>query len=218
MKKSFVFVLFLSLGFVACKNEKKAESQDTVVAVEEVKKEIQTVEEGTYVANLETSVLNWKGSKPTGTHNGTVSIQDGSFTVAEGALTGGSFSFDMGTITVLDIPADNDMNGKLTGHLKSGDFFDVENNPTSTFVITSVDATEGVVVTGDLTVKGITQSISFPAELASTEDGVVLKGAPFTIDRTKFGIEYKSKSIFDDLKDKFIDDEFEISFEVNAAK
>ena len=218
MKKSFVFVLFLSLGFVACKNEKKAESQDTVVAVEEVKKEVINVEEGTYVANAETSVLNWKGSKPTGTHNGTVNLTDGSFTVAGGELTGGSFTVDMGTITVLDIPAEEKGNKNLTGHLKSGDFFDVENNPTSTFVITSVDQTEGVVITGDLTVKGITQSIAFPAEVASTEAGVVLKGAPFMIDRTKFGIEYKSKSIFDDLKDKFIDDEFEISFEVNAAK
>lgn len=218
MKKSFVFVLFLSLGFVACKNEKKAESQDAVAAVEEVKKVAINVDAGTYVANAETSVLNWKGSKPTGTHNGTVAIKDGNFTVADGELTAGSFTVDMGTITVLDIPADKKGNKNLTGHLKSGDFFDVENNPTSTFVITSVDQTEGVVVTGDLTVKGITQSISFPAEVSTTETGVVMKGAPFMIDRTKFGIEYKSKSIFDDLKDKFIDDEFEISFEVNAAK
>lgn len=218
MKKSIVFVLFLSLGFVACKNEKKAETQDTVTAVENVKKETIGVEAGTYVANVETSVLNWKGSKPTGTHHGTVAIKDGSFVVADGALTGGTFNFDMGTITVLDIPADNNMNGKLTGHLKSGDFFDVENNPTATFVITSVDQTGGMAITGDLTVKGITQSITFPAEVAATDAGVVMKGAPFMIDRTKFGIEYKSKSIFDDLKDKFIDDEFEVSFEVNASK
>lgn len=124
----------------------------------------------------------------------------------------------MGTITVLDIPADDEMNGKLKGHLESPDFFDVVNNPTSSFKIVSVDQTEGVVITGDLTIKGITQSISFPAEVAATEAGVVMKGAPFTIDRTKFGIEYKSKSIFDNLKDKFIDDEVEISFELNAAK
>lgn len=218
MKKSFVFVLFLSLGFVACKNEKKAESEDTVTAAEKVEKVALDVDGGTYVANVETSVLNWKGSKPTGTHNGTVAIKDGSFIVADGTLIGGSFNFDMGSITVLDIPADDDMNGKLTGHLKSGDFFDVENNPTASFVITGVDQTEGITITGDLTVKGITQSISFPAEVAATETGVVMKGAPFMIDRTKFGIEYKSKSIFDDLKDKFIDDEFEVSFEVNAAK
>ncbi len=218
MKKSIVFVLFLSLGFVACKNNKKVENQDTVAAVEEVKKVVVNVDAGTYVANVETSVLNWKGSKPTGTHNGTVAIKDGNFTVADGALTSGSFTVDMGTITVLDIPADKKGNKNLTGHLKSGDFFDVENNPTSTFVITSVDQAEGVKITGDLTVKGITESITFPAEVATTDSGVVLKGAPFMIDRTKFGIEYKSKSIFDDLKDKFIDDEFEISFVVNATK
>jgi polyisoprenoid-binding protein YceI len=72
-------------------------------------------------------------------------------------------------------------------------------------------------VKGDLTIKGITKSIEFPVILSQTETGVELVGETFKIDRTEFNIQYKSQKFFDDLKDKFINDEFEISFKVIAA-
>lgn len=212
--KKFIMLLFLGASFVACKSEKKAEVKEEVTVVEVVE-EIVQFQDGTYTANVETSKLNWKGFKPTGTHNGAVAIKEGSLVVAGGILSGGNFTFDMNSISVLDIPADDKGNGKLVGHLKSPDFFDVENQPTATFEITGV---EGVTVNGNLTIKGITKPISFPVNLAVTVSGISLKSEPFKIDRTLFGIEYKSKSFFDDLKDKFINDEFEISFEVNASK
>lgn len=212
--KKFIVLLFLGAGFIACKSEKKAEVKEEVTVVEVVE-EIVQFEDGTYAANVETSKLNWKGFKPTGTHNGTVGIKEGNLVVSGGMLTEGNFTFDMTAITVLDIPADDKGNGKLVGHLKSPDFFDTENNPTATFKITSV---EGSTVNGDLTIKGITKPISFPVSLTTADSGISLKSEPFKIDRTLFGIEYKSKSVFDNLKDKFINDEFEISFEVNASK
>lgn len=212
--KKFIVLLFLGAGFIACKSEKKAEVKEEVTVVEVVE-EIVQFEDGTYAANVETSKLNWKGFKPTGTHNGTVGIKEGNLVVSGGMLTEGNFTFDMTAITVLDIPADDKGNGKLVGHLKSPDFFDTENNPTATFKITSV---EGSTVNGDLTIKGITKPISFPVSLTAAASGISLISEPFKIDRTLFGIEYKSKSVFDNLKDKFINDEFEISFEVNASK
>jgi len=124
----------------------------------------------------------------------------------------------MNTIEVLDIPKEEEGNGKLVGHLNSGDFFDVENNPTATFEITDVVNGENASIKGDLTVKGITKSIEFPVTLTSSDAGIKLSGATFKIDRTDFDIQYKSKKFFDNLKDKFINDEFEISFEVNASK
>ncbi|MFD1292316.1 YceI family protein [Lutibacter holmesii] len=211
--KKFILILVLGVGLIACKNDKKAETvTDKVV---ETAPETSKVENGTYVANTETSTLKWKGYKPTGSHDGAVAIKEGSLIVSEGALTGGSFTFDMTAITVLDIPAEEESNAKLVGHLKNKDFFDVENNPTASFAITSV---EGATVKGNLTIKEITKPIEFAAVLAETESGIEFIGDTFKIDRTKFGIEYKSKSIFDDLKDKFIDDEFEISFKVQASK
>ncbi len=210
MKKHIVSILVLSILFISCKEKAKEEKTETAT-----KTATEQVADANYTVNSETSLLNWKGFKPTGMHNGTVAIKSGSLEVKEGALVGGNFVFDMTAITVLDIPAEDDGNGKLKSHLESKDFFDVANNPTATFKITGVD---GNLITGDLTVKGVTKSIQFPAVLTTTETGVKLTVSTFKIDRTDYGIEYKSQKFFDNLKDKFINDEFEISFEVNASK
>lgn len=211
--KKLVLILVLGVGLIACKNDKKAAPANENLA--EAKAQTNQMENGTYTANTKTSTLNWKGFKPTGEHNGTVAIKDGSLVISEGNLSGGSFTFDMTAITVLDIPAEDEYNAKLVGHLESPDFFDSANQPTATFEITSVS---GVNIKGNLTVKGITKPIEFTAVLAKTELGIELTGETFKIDRTQFGIEYKSKSIFENLKDKFINDEFEISFKVEASK
>jgi len=209
MKKLITSIFVLSILFISCKEKAKEEKvNDVQPATEEISSAV-------YNVASETSTLNWKGFKPTGTHNGTVSIKEGSFEVKEGKLSGGKFVFDMNSITVLDIPVEKEGNGKLVGHLKSGDFFDVENNETATFEITNNDNS---VIKGNLTVKGITKSIEFPATLTTTDAGIKLSGETFKIDRTDFDIQYKSQKFFDNLKDKFINDEFEISFEVNASK
>jgi polyisoprenoid-binding protein YceI len=79
---------------------------------------------------------------------------------------------------------------KLTGHLKSADFFDVRQHPKATFKSTKIEAGEDgkVTVTGDLTLLGNTKSISFPATV-STDGGLTLT-AKFELDRTKFGMNY----------------------------
>ena len=213
MKKQILSLLVVSLLFISCKEKVKEEKNTT-----EAKTEVQGIADANYNANTETSVLNWKGFKPTGTHNGSVAIKNGTIEVKEGKLVGGNFVFDMSAIVVLDIPAEDEGNGKLKGHLESGDFFDVENNPTATFEILEVVNTENTLVKGNLTVKGITKSIEFPATITATDAGIQLSGASFEIDRTEFDIQYKSQKFFDNLKDKFINDEFEISFEVNASK
>ncbi|SFS46433.1 YceI family protein [Lutibacter maritimus] len=213
MKKFLIFALIVSVTFVSCKNEKPKEVE---TPVSENKGE--AIADGTYTVTNENSILNWKGFKPTGTHNGTVAIKDGNLVVSDGKLTGGNFTFDMNSIVVLDIPADDEYNAKLVGHLKNSDFFDVENNPTVMFKITEVLHEGTTLVKGDLTIKGITKSIEFPVSLNKTTDGVELVGNAFKIDRTEYNIQYKSQKFFDDLKDKFINDEFEISFKVNASK
>jgi hypothetical protein len=213
MKKQILSILVVSLLFISCKEKVKEEKNTT-----EAKTEVQGIADANYNANTETSVLNWKGFKPTGTHNGSVAIKNGTIEVKEGKLVGGNFVFDMSAIVVLDIPAEDEGNGKLKGHLESGDFFDIENNPTATFEILEVVNTENTLVKGNLTVKGITKSIEFPATITATDAGIQLSGASFEIDRTEFDIQYKSQKFFDNLKDKFINDEFEISFELNASK
>jgi polyisoprenoid-binding protein YceI len=187
-----------------------------------IKKEKTAINEAVVVENsvavnnvdVEASVLTWKGSKPTGSHNGTVALQSGDLVVENGTLTQGVFVVDMNTITNTDM-AGSDGAAQIEGHLKAADFFDVAQYPTSKFVITSVVEEEGKLsVTGNLTIKAITKSITIPATL-STEDGIsTFKSDVFTIDRTDFNVKYGSKSFFDGLKDKFINDLVEMSFEV----
>lgn len=79
---------------------------------------------------------------------------------------------------------------KLTNHLKSPDFFDVNEHPEAKFESTSIDAqTKGKAkVTGNLTLLGKTQSITFPVTYSAAENLVLT--ADFMIDRTKFGMDY----------------------------
>lgn len=196
----------------ACKSEKK---EKVVEAKEEVKVATKIADLNNVDTN--TSVLTWKGTKPTGAHNGNVMIKDGDLLVEGGKVTGGEFVIDMTSIKVLDIPADNEGNGKLVGHLTSADFFDVAKYPASKFVITNVeDKGDKVHVTGNLTLKDVTKSITIPATVA-TEGGVTtFASEKFMVNRADFNVKYGSKTFFGDLKDKFIDDNMELSFTVKT--
>jgi polyisoprenoid-binding protein YceI len=110
------------------------------------------------------------------------------------------------TIKALDI-TDPGYNQKFIGHITSGDFFEIEKFPTASFVITKVAGNQ---VTGNLTVKGITKSITFPAEIA-VKGGKVTAKANITIDRTDFNIKYGSKKFFDSIGDKAIYDDFALT-------
>lgn len=87
----------------------------------------------------------------------------------------------MTTITVTDL--EGGMKGKLEGHLKSDDFFSVEKNPTATFIMTSVAPLADVKagepnfnVTGKLTIKGITNDVTFPAMIRFEGNTMTAKG------------------------------------------
>lgn len=209
MKKVIIAIVAVSAILVSCKGEKK----EKVEAKEEVKVEKVAVVDN---VDLGASILNWKGTKPGGAHNGTVALKESSLVVENGKITGGEFVVDMATIKNLDIK-NPEYGAKLVGHLSNADFFDVEKFPTSKFVITSVEEKDGkLAVTGNLTIKDVTKSITIPASLTQ-ENGVnVFKSDNFNIDRADFNVKYGSKKWFDNLKDKFIDDLVEMSFEVRT--
>jgi polyisoprenoid-binding protein YceI len=173
------------------------------------------------------STVNWIGAKPAGTHNGTVPISSGSFTVEGGNVTSGTIVMDMKNLKVLD-PA-GDMGANLEVHLKGlapgkeEDFFNVDKFPTSTYNISSTTKIENEpeathIVNGTLTIKNITKPVNFKAKLDIREDGVTVVALPFSIDRTEFDIKFKSLKFFDNLKDDFVNDEFQIGFNVVAKK
>lgn len=164
-------------------------------AVEKDKKDIKT----------EDSKVIWKGYKVTGSHEGTIAIQSGSLTFSEDKLVGGEFVIDMTSLENTDL--EGEYKGKLEGHLKSDDFFGVEKYPTSTLVFTDVKASgkNAYDVTGDLTIKGITNPVTFKISIYGSKATASLK-----IDRTKYDVRYGSASFFDGLKDKAIYDEFDL--------
>ncbi|HXA02426.1 MAG TPA: YceI family protein [Cytophagaceae bacterium] len=172
----------------------------------------------TYKVNAEQSKIAWTGKKVTGSHTGFVKISSGSLTLKDEKITAGTFDMDMNTITNTDV-TDKGYNEKFVGHLKSDDFFSTAKYPKSTFVLTkSISKGNGLYdVTGNLTIKNITNEVTFPATI--TADGKQLKGsAQITVDRTKFDIKYGSGSFFDNLGDKAIDNNFILDVNLVAAK
>lgn len=212
MKKMIIAVMTASTILVSCTGEKKEK-----VSVEAPKKVETTTSE---LNNVDTtvSVLTWKGTKPTGAHNGTVALKNGSLLVEEGILKGGEFTVDMSTIKNVDMIGTKGA-ANIEAHLKASDFFDIEVYPTAKFTITSVDETDGgLSVTGNLTIKDVTKSIRIPASI-SQEDGIItFTSETFSIDRADFNVKYGSKKWFENLKDKFIDDLVEMSFVVKTNK
>ena len=167
--------------------------------------------------NKAESQVRWEASKVTGTHWGYVPLKNATLDVSGGKITGGSFDMDMVNLTVEDL-TDAKSKGSLTGHLKSDDFFSVEKFNTSTFKITEAKSSNGTdyTITGNLTIKGITQKVSFPAKATVAGKKITATGQ-ITFDRTKFEIKFRSGSYFDDLADKMIYDEVKLDVKLVAA-
>ncbi len=157
--------------------------------------------------NTEKSRVEWTGKKLTGSHEGTINIKDGSLTFKNGTLTDGMFTIDMKTIVVTDLKSDEGK-AKLEGHLNSPDFFGTDKFETATLKFKSVMPKDknSYNVTGDLTIKDITNTVNF----ILTVNGNIAS-TTFNIDRTKYDIKYKSKSFFDGLGDNVIYDDFTIT-------
>ncbi|AOW10859.1 YceI family protein [Flavobacterium gilvum] len=160
----------------------------------------------TYKIDVSKSIIKWEGKKITGQHEGTINFKEGFLIFKNKKVTGGSFIADMKTLS------NNDQTGsskaKLEGHLKSEDFFSVDNFTTSTLVFKSI-ASKGpntYLINADLTIKGITNNVQFDLVVNGNKATASLQ-----IDRTKYDIKYGSGSYFDDLGDKTIYDDFELN-------
>ncbi len=204
---------FLAVGAFSCKNTEK-EADVTTEEVAEVTD--MSVE---YTVDAAASQIVWEGSKPTGTHHGTIKLSSGTIHLNEGNVEAGNFIIDMNSINDEDLEGDDKAN--LEAHLKGtvegkeGDFFNVKEYPTAKFEMTSI---ENNMVKGNLTIKDKTNAIEFPATITMKDDTMMLKSEPFTIDRTKWDVNFGSKSIFPNLGDKFISDDMKISISLIAKK
>lgn len=230
MKKLSQFLLIVAtIGFLsACQSAPDAPKADAKEA-KEAPKAAASAGAQTLTLDPDASSVTFIGTKPTGQHTGVVNVSDGSsLTLENGNITGGKFEMDLTSFQITDI--EGEMAEKLAGHLKSDDFFDVAKYPTASFEITGVKPYQPTAeeengedratarathtVSGNLTLKGVTKNIDFPAALKI--DGGMVKGAAnFNIDRTQWNVVYGND---ESLGDRFIRPEVNIQLRISTQK
>lgn len=172
----------------------------------------------TVVIDAEKSTCKWHAKKVTGQHEGFVKFESGNITLSGNQIVGGNFTIDMTTLDATDLTGE--WHDKLVGHLKSDDFFATDKFPTASLTIKKLNPIKGAKpgsnnfnVVADLTIKGITNEITFPAMIVVNK-GKVIANANFDVDRTLYDIRYGSKSFFADIGDKAIDNNFNLKVRV----
>jgi polyisoprenoid-binding protein YceI len=199
MKTLSFFILSLSLFLTACEdpaaNKPKAETSAPTTSKTAEKTEIKESKGTELAITSENSKVGFTGSKVTGKHDGGFKTISGTIDLVNEKAEESSVSVDIDMKSVF-----TDADG-LTKHLQTGDFFEVEKFPKSTFVSTKIvpDTAKGensFTVTGDLEMRGIKKSITFPAKITINDEKVGVN-AEFAINRKDFGIVYAGKA--DDL-------------------
>ena len=229
--KIFGILMAGSITFFACTNAPESDEAKTTDA-----KTVDTEKAGeVWQLNVADSKIDWVGTKVSGYHVGTVPLKRGEIYINNNEVTGGRFILDIANMEVSGPKgSDTAANRKLLGHLKSADFFDVEKNPEGAFELTNVKPYKGEAikdttdqrqeeinkykvtdathtVSGNLTLKGVTKNIEFPARITvsgNTAEAI----AKFNIDRKDWGIVYPGKP--DDL----IRDDIHLGISIKAAK
>ena len=232
MKTNLIVALVtVSIALFSCTNAPESDEATTTEA-----KKVDNEKAGDlWKLNVSDSKIDWVGTKVTGYHVGTVPLKNGEIYVKNNEVTGGKFVLDLANMQVSGPKgSDTAANKKLLGHLKSADFFDVEKNPEGTFELTEVRPYKGEAikdttdprqeeinkykvtdpthtVSGNLTLKGVTKNIEFPARITvsgNTAEAI----AKFNIDRKEWGIVYPGKP--DDL----IRDNIHLGIAIKASK
>ena len=168
---------------------------------------------GLYAITKVAPKVTWSAEKLTGDgHQGTLAVSGGKFKVANGQIQDGVVNFDMTQIAVTDLTGEEKAN--LEGHLRSGDFFNVETHPNAVLTVNSI---EGNSLFASLDMNGVKVDYSIPVNVSQTDvpgdqQGITVTGK-FDLDRTKHNITYRSQT-FDDKLDWFIKDNVAVAFAV----
>ena len=224
MKKR-VLNLLLIAGLASCSVACKNSSSNEVKTGEAREVTAASNEAATFEIDTTSSTIKWRGTKPTGEHRGTIDIQNGQIILSGDEITGGKIIIDMNSIAVTDEGMDEENRSKLENHLKGTvedketDFFNVKKYPAASFEITGFSHNnEKQMLQGNLTLKDETKHIEFPVTAVVEGDMVSIESETFTIDRTNWGVNYGSKTVFDNLGDKFISDDMELTIKVKANR
>lgn len=174
---------------------------------------------GTYVFDTEASSAKWTGGKKIIKNyedSGSIKIKSGTVVFDKGMITGGEVVFDMTSITGEETSNTKVTVDKLSEHLKSEDFFEVETYPEAKYEVTDSKKTDsGYTLNGNLTLKGKTAPLMIPVKVI-TENGNIAMAGTAEVNRANWDVKYGSETFFSDLGDAIINDIFTLDFNVIA--
>lgn len=205
MKKMMIVGAALMLVGAGCfggnVNDEMHDGDDVVMNADRVE-----LADGSYVLDLEASSLSWVAAKAVGaSHNGTFALNGGTVEVRDGQFASVEVEIGVADLEVLDMEGED----PVETHLRSDDFFNVEEFPTAQFSLTSVEGAEYVMsemaIVGDLTLKDQIAAQNVMIDVAKSDSGFTVSG-DFELDRTRWGITFGSGSFFDNLGDNVIND------------
>lgn len=212
MKKQQIALLISAIALSSCTNSTKKSKE--IIAAQEVEIETQVIP----IDTLHSTIL-WKGGNSKESHNGTITLKGGTISVKGDTVTEGKFIIDMTTIENTSI-TNQKMRTSLVSHLKSADFFDIQLFPEAFFNITHThwidDDKTMLYIEGNLEIKGVSHLIKFLSYISKEGPNYTATSDPILIDRTKWGINHGSKSVYKDLKDNLVNDTVEIQLEIQT--
>ncbi len=193
MKKTIILLASAAFLFSCGSEEHHVEAHEA----KKVEQKTVTTNAVTYNKIQDGSTVNWKGSIVGGikSHNGVLKLKKAEVVADENGIEKAKVTIDMKSIHSLDIPTTEQDYIDLVGHLNSPDFFNTSQFPEADFEITDIKKKEEnkYAVTGNLTLMGVTKSITFDADIKTTPKAIHIKSEPFTIDRTQWGVNFHSE-------------------------
>ena len=211
MLKKFLIPAILISFIVSCEKSSKKKIDTSLP------KPTLSLSSGDYVMDNDNSSIKWTGRElSTKSHYGSLQMKNGSLTVNTDGTVNGIIKIDMTTIDCEDLQGRS--KASLERHLRSDDFFSVESHPIATLTFKSeggIGAGNKLAFNGDLEIKGISHPISFESELKSV-DPKVSALVDMTFDRSKYNVRFRSGTFFQNLGDKLIYDDIEISVDIRT--
>ena len=209
MLKKFLIPAILLLFIVSCEKSSKKKINTSLP------KPTLSLSSGDYVMDNDNSSIKWTGRElSTKSHYGSLQMKNGSLTVNTDGTVNGIIKIDMTTIDCEDLQGRS--KASLERHLRSDDFFSVESHPIATLTFKSeggIGAGNKLAFNGDLEIKGISHPISFESEVKNV-DPKVSALVNMTFDRSKYNVRFRSGTFFQNLGDKLIYDDIEITVDI----
>ena len=210
MNIKLLIIFILTILLTGCANNKESATDNQQIKTTKTS----NINKGDYIVNKDLSTIKWTGKEiTTKSHYGILDLKEGSIYVNNDGIISGKVVIDMNSINCLDMSGRG--KNRLEGHLRSDDFFGVNSYPEANLSFTSwsVNSLGKILYKGDLTIKNITHPITFSGSVKKIDIGY-RSTINLSFDRTLYEIKFRSGKYFQNLGDKLILDNIDITAEI----